>query len=158
MATYDTNTGVRRIEAGAVITFGDGSDVYTLKLLEPGTYEEEIGFYEPLNFTDRGEQQFPLEGDERPSRVRLSAKYTGLHDAKDLGKVLRARADNGKMKSWTIAISEPDYKGAVTGQKKTWSNCYITSLRVRAGTQWDLIEVEFGSIEPEPATETYGGA
>lgn len=153
----DMNSTLRRIEAGAIIQIGDGVTTYDLKVYEPGTLEIEEGWYEPLEFTDRGAQQTPYEGDERPSTIRIQAKYTGRHNAADLSKHVSQRdTTTGLMKLFTITIKDPDVKGGATGQQRQFTSCWLARGAIfRAGQRFDTADIEFRSKLVQPTTATY---
>lgn len=153
-----TNSALRRIEAGALITINDGTTTHTVLVLEPGTVKWGPGWYEPLEWTDRGVNQVPYEGDERPGSIEMSFKYTGANDAADLKKFLSSRdATTGKMKMYTWVIKNPSVKGGSTGEQLTFANCYIApdGLEVQAGTKFDLLNVKMRFVGADVATTTY---
>jgi hypothetical protein len=158
----DTTSALRRIEAGAIISILDivAATTWVIKVLEPGTVEQDIGMYEVLPFTDRGEQQHPYEGDVVPGRFRLQVKYAGQHNANDLAKLLQARntsgAAQGKVRLFNIIIKNPDSKGAATGEQITLEDAYVMPpIKIRAGAKFDMLEVEFVHNKALPATATY---
>jgi hypothetical protein len=140
-----TNSTLRRVEAGAIITVSDGTTTNTLTCLEPGTWKFKAGFYKALEWTDRGVLQVPYEGDEQPGELELSVKYTGSANAADLKKFLQTRdTATGKMKMYTWTIKNPDYKGAATGELITLSNCFLGdgAPEIKAGNEFDMISVK----------------
>lgn len=152
-----TTSGYRRIEAGAILTFNDGTTTWTFTSIRPGTLRWKAGHHKPLNFTERGEQQFPYEGDEQLSEFELDVLYAGAQATDDVGKFLLARdTTTGKMKSWTIVLKNPTLKGSVTGEQITWANSYLMDgLEFNAGTEFDQLKCKMGSTEPYPAVATY---
>ena len=152
-----TTSAYRRIEAGAILTFNDGTTTWTFTSIEPGTLRWKPGFYEPLNFTERGVQQFPYEGDGQITEFELDVKYAGAQAANDVGLFLLARdTTTGLMKSWTIVLKNPSVKGGATGEQITFATCYLAEgPEFKAGTKFDMLSVKMKSIVAVPAVTTY---
>lgn len=146
-----------RLEANGVIQLVDGVTEYDIFALEPGTVEIHPGFYEPLTYKDRGEQQPPLEGDEQLSTVRLTLKLTTLQ-ASEVYAILTSRASDGKMKLFSFVAKWKDTKHGGTYEVATIANCFLSNGApvIRTSDRFDLLEIEMMSIEPLPAISTEG--
>lgn len=148
----DINTKLpMRFESGGEFALLDGATEYTFKQIDPGTLQYEPGGYEPLNYTDRGEQQFPLEGDERLSIIRLQLKLSEFEASKVLALSRARDTGTGKMKAYGLELRWRDYKGATAGDKVTFAatDGYFTKpAMVRAGERFDTVEIEMAFIDP----------
>lgn len=158
----DTSVIVKRFEAGAVLTIEDvvAAATHTVKLVEPGTVEEESGGYEPLPLTDRGVMLHPYEGDEQPGKIRLTVKYTGPHASDNLRKILEARNTSGgaqgKVRMFNIVIKDPASKGSSTGEQASYNNCYVMPpVKIQRGAKFDTLQVEFVHNAAYPTTATF---
>lgn len=145
-----------RFEAGGILRLVDGASSYVFAALEPGSLEIDAGGYEPLNYTDRGEQQAPLEGDERLTTVKVRAKLTRGTGAGELVTLSSARdATAGLMKIYQLEIEIPHFKGASAKQKMVLANTYFTKpAMVKASERYDTVELEMQSTEPNPTWST----
>lgn len=153
-----TTSGYRRIEAGAILTFNDGTTTWTFTSVERGTLEWEHGGYKPLPFTERGILQTPYEGDERQGKLSLKVKYAGAQATDDVGKFLQTRdTTTGKMKMWTIVLKNPTVKGGATGEQITFPTAYLAEggLKFKAGTEYDMLEIEMVLNGPTATPTTY---
>ncbi len=143
-------------ESGGIFTLTASAVDYVFFQIEPGTLRFEPGGYEPLNFTDRGVQQSPLEGDERISKISVDLKLTSLA-ATQVYTLLSARdTATGLMKQFTVKIQWPTVKGGVTGHQILATRCYAATVSpIEAGTKFDIVKVMLESLDALPAPSTY---
>ncbi len=155
-ATTVNQAPATRLENGSIIDFINAAgDVYTVKLVEPGTYREKPGGYEALEYIDRGVQQTPLEGDERPSEIELSVKHTSKHDAGELRQTLAARdTATDLLPLWQVRIKQPKTKtgaGATNYATTLYTRCYVAERPdIVAGQKFDMMNIKFKSLDVTP--------
>lgn len=153
MATAINNDTPKRFEAGGKFILIDGATEYELLQMEPGSVSLEPGGYEPLNYTDRGVQQFPLEGDERLSMIKATLKLSEFDSSTLIALGNGRDTSTGKMKAFGVRIEWYDHKGAATGDSAAYANtkCYFTKPPViKTGDKFDTVEIELASISPLP--------
>lgn len=163
MANVNLNNAPLRLDAGGAIeiTPVGGSDTYILRVYESGTLQYERGGYTPLSYTDFDKIRNPLRGAERVGRLQFSAKFTGVHDAEDLAKILAGKGANGLMKLFNIVVKFRDNgeDTAAAGQSATFSNCCLSEggLQIQSGTSFDTISASFmvNSAEETTGAVTY---
>lgn len=146
-----------RFEAGGIFRIYDGASLdVTVINREKGTLEIEQGAYEILDYQDRGVNQPSLEGDEQPSTVRLRVKTVKRH-TNDLMQLGQARdTATGLKKRYNVDISVPDFKGAATGTKYTFTGVsFVRPPRIVEGTRFDLAEIELVSTNPQATYAAY---
>lgn len=143
-------------ESGGIFTLTSGATDYVFFNINPGTLRFVPGGYQPLNYTDRGVQQSPLEGDERLSRIEVDIKLTTLA-ASQAYQLLTARdTTTGLMKQHTVKIQWPTVKGGATGHQVTATRCYCPTLpTIEAGTEFDTMKIVLESLDALPAPATY---
>lgn len=146
-----------RFNAGGIFRIYDGASIdVTLINRESGTLEIEEGKYEDLSYQDRGVNQTSLEGDEIPSMIRIQCKLVKTHTNSLRALAAARNTSAGKFTEYSIDISIPDYKGAATGTKYTFTGCYFPKTpRVREGTRFDINEVEIVSRNPLATVAAY---
>ena len=152
MASYNINSAARVFEHGGRIIFTEGSDTYTVLLVEEGTLEWAPGMWDTKTFTDRGALQDPLEGNERPTTLSFTVKFTSGTDSKELQVLLPSQKSSydGKRRQFSVRVELPTYKGATTGEKITFAKCTVESLRITTGAQFDTMRIEMTDHEPKP--------
>jgi hypothetical protein len=139
-----------RLEQGGRLRIIDGATTYEVQNRDKGTVQLADGWYEPLRYNNKGEMQVPVEGDEQPSTLRAVVKLTSF-DASQLLTVAQQRdTSTGKLKTYSLEIDWPDYKGASTGHKATIANAYfIRPVQIQEGQEFDTVTIEMESSEPK---------
>lgn len=125
MASTPVNATPKRFENGGVIKLVDGSDDYPILNVEAGTIEIVDPIREAVEYTDRGVQQQPLEGDDVQGSIRVSVKNGAFTGAASLRGLLATAGSTGLVKEYGIIIDIADYRGASTGQRITVTNAYM---------------------------------
>lgn len=149
---------LKRFESGGSLTINDGTTTLTIKAIEPGTLEHEPGFYEPLEWTDRGNLMTPFEGDARPGRLKLNGKFTGWAQSGDVpGFMLSRDTTTGLMKLYTVTVKIPDVKDGLVGDQGVFANCFLPAggLKYKAGAKFDMWDLEMVNNEVKPTWTRY---
>jgi len=160
MANLNAGKPIRWENGGKVLI---GSD--PIKNIVEGTLQYDIPGYEPVPNMDRGELTEIIAGNQRPCRVRLSLKYTGLVESDALlEKLMGPLASNnvanvtntGELFTFTLTVVSPKGKG-VTGagsaNQYVFTKCYLpdgVSYRSAAGTNFDTLELDLVSYDLSP--------
>lgn len=152
----DVNAGTpRRFEAGGVITLTDGATVYTIKNTQPGTLRIAPGMTERLNYTDRGVQQTPLEGDDQLTEIDIDCKVASL-DSDNLYQLASAAGSSGLVKLYDLDIQIEDYRGASAGDEISGLEVWFREPPViQAGADFDTISLRLASAAKVPAFGSY---
>lgn len=159
MATINSN--IRRLEAGSIVTIRDlaAGTADTIANIEAGSVRWEPGLEEPLAYMDRGTlNASPLAGDERPTTVELSVKFSKMLSVSgELYKRLTAAPSSGLVPRFEIIIKIPDYKGHTAGESVTFAYCYVApgGLKYQAGDRFDTLSISLIDLEARPVTAAY---
>lgn len=147
----DLNTGVRRLESGAEVLLG--TDV--LKNTQPGSISWSTPIRQRLEYTDRGTQQVPLEGDDQLCDISISLKAGGQAGATGIINALNVASTNNLAKTYGLAVKIPNLKGAAAGESFTWAAVWLAEpAQFRAGVDFDTIELRLKSVTG-PTVATY---
>lgn len=157
MADINTTQPIR-FEAGGILRIYDGASIdVTLINREKGTLRMKPGGYEPIHHQDRGVEQRALEGDERRSSIEGVCKLTKTH-ANDITSLSQTRDTAvGQMKEFSVDVSIPDYKGAATGTKYTFTNCEFPEPVeiIDGGASYDTVRWMLSSRNPHVTKAAY---
>lgn len=157
MPTLSPSTNVVRIHAGGTINISDGTDDFDIVLYEAGSLSETVGEKEKHEFTDRGVAQQPVEGDDQMSEFEVAFKHASDAVADEVinAKLLQASTD-GKAVEFTVIINRPDYRGATTGLRHTYTQAHIPSGGVQmGGSPFEMVRVRFRSRNNKPTIARY---
>lgn len=158
MADKNNGTPLRWENDGTILI---GSSGHNVLFVEKGSVEVEEGGYENFPIMDRGVFTGDvIAGDERPSRLNFSVKVTSatFTTASDLYQLLKQTIAGGKITTFPVALEFPDTKGASTGQKATFNNCFIDgSLPISAGqaSGMDMLRFSLMSLDAQPTWADY---
>lgn len=149
-----------RIEGGGKLVISNGTTDFTIHNIDTGSIAFEPGGYEVLEYTNYGEMQVPLEGNEQPSKITIKCKMVKQDATNNLDALSNARntsgGSGGLVKTYSIWSDTPDYKGATTGVRHSFANCYfLKPVKITRGVQFDMLEMELGSSEPSFTIVTY---
>lgn len=98
------------------------------------------------------------QGDEMPCSGRLLLKGVPYAASNDLYTKLKTAPANGLLSNLAIVIDLPDYPGATTGTRITFTYCSMCMnglLNVRGGAEYDSWEISFVDNEREPTVARY---
>jgi hypothetical protein len=146
----DLNTGVRRFNSGATVTLGTDP----IKNIEGGSVSWEYLVRQRLEYTDRGIQQTPLEGDDQLCDITLTVK-AGIQVTNGLTNTLIAASSNNLVKTFALAIRIPNSQGAAAGESFTWAAVWLVDKpKFQEGVGFDTISYTLRSITG-PTVATY---
>jgi hypothetical protein len=135
------NTGVRRLESGAEILVG--TDV--VKNTQPGSLNWNTPIRQVLEYTDRGTQQTPLEGDDQNCEISLSLK-AGSQVTNGIIAALTVASSNNLVKTYAFSVKIPNSKGAAAGESFTWAAVWLAEPpQFQAGADFDTITLNLKS-------------
>lgn len=139
-----------RLEQGGLLKIVDGATTYELQNREKGTLQIKDGWYGVLRYHNKGEMQVPVEGDEQPSTGRFTLKLTSFDSAQAATLAQQRDTTTGKLKTYSLEVHWPDYKGATTGHKATIANAYLVEgIDIQEGQEFDTVTFAFESSEPK---------
>lgn len=155
MAVTAINSKPVRIGAGGgrfIIKIS--STNYNVLNLRPGSeYEYEPGLNDLLHETSAGQLTTPQNGDAKPTKLSIRAQYTAAAASTELEQVLLV-TDNttpdGYRKQFDCYLEIYEYAGATTCKTLRFQKCTVESLKVRAGSKYDEIDVDFIDWEVKP--------
>lgn len=169
MASTSVNSGsaVRWENAGTVKIYSvAGTDDYSPLLIVPGSLRFKPGRNERIPIMDRGQNVAVKEGDEqlseisftvRPTKAGLSTSSTEL-----MAILLPATNSSGEIQTQKIEVIIPDKRGASTGVKAVFNNCYLDTdggaeefEAGGSGKNVDGLKLRFKSIDPIPDYTAY---
>lgn len=155
MPVVDINAGnpLRFENGGKVRIFNSGgSQDYNIFLIEAGTLQIDDAHTEGIPVSDRAVlSEVVVDGDERPSMIRLSCKATklGLTNATELLALIRPAAASGLKTLYKIEIDIYDSRGGSTGTRITATKCWVPDpVNYRAGgagPNLDLLDIAWRS-------------
>lgn len=132
----------RRFESGGSLVLNDGATAYTVLLIEPGTFKHTPPTRDGLNYTDRGVQQSPIEGDDTLGEFELVVKAVA-YEATSLVSLALAVSTNGLKKEYTsLVASVLDGRGGTTVLKETLGFVTFAAPERAAGTDFDKITLK----------------
>lgn len=133
MASKNANTSRRRFEGGGVITIGNGTDVFTVQNIVPGSTRRVLPMETPLEGVDRDTQVQPYRGPDQLGEFELTI-FGGQDTTDQLMSVLMAvPASSNQVKEFTVTVKIPDYRGASTGESFVTANAYLAGRPERQG-------------------------
>lgn len=113
---------IQRWENGGVLKIG-GTAVSNVV---PGTLRWRRIPREVVSVMDRGDFSARIPGDKRPQEIEFETWATTLSEASsDLIDTLLPAYSSGQLADITIVIERPDYDGASTGKRWTFSKCVL---------------------------------
>lgn len=154
----NSNTVLKRFEAGGILTISDGTTTLTILRIKAGSLKFDPGFYDPIEYKDRGVIMVPLEGDEMPGDVEFEVFFSGGADASDVIKHLMQRdTTNYLMKEYTIVAKFPNNKGAAAGHQVTFAHCILPQggIGYQSGEKLDSVKAKMRHNEAQPTWATY---
>lgn len=142
-----------RLEQGGLfrlVDIADASAAYEVQNREKGTVQLKDGWYQPLRYTNKGEMQVPVEGDEQPSTLRATLKLTSM-EADELLTISQQRnTADGKLRRFTVELQWPEYKGGAVLWSAILTNaCFISPVEITEGQEFDTVTLEMESSEPK---------
>lgn len=145
MAAKNANTTRRRFEGGGILTIGNGTDVYTVANIVPGSVRRIMPMETPLETTDRDTQQRPYRGVDMLGDFEVTV-YGGKESTDELMTVLLATpAASNQVSEFTVTTKIPDHRTATTGESFTTTNAYLKGQPERqTGTDFDTIKFTMG--------------
>lgn len=156
----DINSGQPvRWENGGAIKIDTGTS-YAALHAEAGTLRFQPGLKQREAMTDRGAYTgVVLEGDERMSRIEITAKCTATSfDATNLVKLARSSSSSGAITKFILVVDIPDYRGG-GGKRITFNDCFMPDgeqyQAAGAGATADTIALVFMSLDSEPTETDY---
>ena len=155
MAVTAINSKPVRIgSAGGRIIIKTGGTNYNILNLRPGSeYSWEAGLNEVLHETSAGQLTTPQNGDAKPTKLSISGQYTSSAGANELQNMLMVTdnsSPDGYRKQFDVYIEIYDNPSATTCQQIRFQKCTVDSVKVKAGSKWDEIDVEFTDWETKP--------
>lgn len=152
MSTTNINAGLPiKFDLGGTVTVTDGSTDYVLHNRAPGTLQVEPGGYEQLEFTELGAVQTPIEGNQKPTMVRLSLRLTH-GDTTDIIALSKARVSGTgtirAVKTYSVKIVWPQVVGQTTLKQLALTGCWFAGpVKIKEGNEFDTVEVELKSSD-----------
>lgn len=160
MANVNVNTGQRRVfEHGGTFEIVGATDTYIVANIVPGggSLEWTPGLREVKIETNQGALIDPLEGNDRPTTVKISIRYTSAAEANGVYALLAATGSSGLAKTYGLIIRIPSHRGSSTGETITFTKASVVpgNFSVKAGSPFDSIDAEFMCAEARPTVATY---
>lgn len=131
-----------RFGSGGWIEIADGIIVYEFKNINFDSIRFKPPYKGVIEYTDRGAQQAPLEGDDTLGELEFTAKST-----RDLTNSVRTwwndrHATDNTIKEYTGAIKTPDRLGATTGVTQAMTGvCFAEAPEFQTGAEFDTIRL-----------------
>ena len=146
----DLNTGVRRFNSGATVTLGTDP----IRNIEGGSVSWEYLVRQRLEYTDRGIQQVPLEGDDQNCDISLSLK-AGIQVTNGIINTLIAASSTNLARTFAFSVRIPNSQGAVAGESFVWAAVWLAEPpQFQAGADFDTITINLKSVTA-PTVATY---
>lgn len=159
-ATNINSKPVRIGAAGGRILIKISSTNYNILNLRPGSeYAWEPGLTDILHETSNGVLTTPQNGDQKPSKLSIKAQYTAAASATEL-QTLFLTVDNtspdGYRKQFDIYLEINDNMAATTCTQIRFQKCTVDQgfPKIRAGSKFDEIDVDFTDWETKPTVTT----
>ena len=154
------NATPKRFTAGSVVTINNGTTTWThLNFKESGgSYKYSPGYYEPIQYKDRGVLKTPLLGDQRPGKLDLEFVYAGWQDTNDIPAFMLATSSTGNMPLFTVVTKIPSYNGSSTGEQLTYASCFLAADGIgyeEGGGGLDMLKLSLIHNEVKPTATTY---
>ncbi len=153
MATI--NATPTRFENAGILELSDdaGSTWDTIENYVPGSLAITPGLRDALEYTDRGEQQVPLRGDEAITELSFDVYLTSDTGADELAEKLIADGSGATVTVYSVRATWRTYREAAIGKKVTIDNCYVPpgQLGLQSAADVDRMTIRMRSIEPFPA-------
>lgn len=153
----DINTSTRRFENGGIFQITESATATPVLLIVPGSISWTPSFRSRIEFTDRGVQQTPMEGDDILSEISVQV-YTGKFHTSELYTLLMSAGASGSPQLFdSLLIKIPDNRSATTGESLTWSNFWLAEPPTfQAGGQNGMDTMTFKlKAKTGPTTATY---
>jgi hypothetical protein len=149
------DTVSRRFEAGGLFEITpQGGTALTVLNIETGSLEfKPVMTCAPIEFTDRGALQTPVEGSDEPGEISLTLRV-GKHNAELLELMTtRKSSPDGAVRLHTITIKIPAARGGSTGDSIATTSAYLKEVPTfKAGEKFDTVTLKFGINDHTIAT------
>ncbi|MFO0833655.1 MAG: hypothetical protein U0638_01690 [Phycisphaerales bacterium] len=148
------NQTPHRFGSGGFIEISDGTNTYEFKNLVYDSVKYKPPYKEVIEYTDRGTQLAPLEGDDTLGELEFTARAT-----RDMTSNVRTwwndrHATDNTIKEYTGNIKIPDRAGATTGVVYALTGLHFSEpVDFSTGQQFDLIRIKMkvrGASDPAP--------
>lgn len=161
MAIIIKNAARIRMLNGYRLLIAKGADWISLRNASNDSFIEWTpGLKELLEEPDGGKLVDPLNGDERPTQIKIKMFYTSALDADQLEQLLVAvdkSTPDGLRRQHNMVLEIPDFEGATAGKRVRFTKTVVASggLRIRSGTKFDEIEADLMDFNATPTVERY---